>query len=177
MNSIDAAHAVFRQPQHVSESGIDESFAGTCGTGPVFDLQLRHTLKLVCVVRHECEVQRSSMCCDEQIVGANQRTSPLQVGADLGIWSAASSAKSTASTYVSLPRFDLRDHRVCSANASPIRSASKAVFACAMFDVTAMTMPLSRAVISDITMPLASSPLTLPGFVASAKRTRSDGVE
>jgi hypothetical protein len=58
---------------------------------------------------------------------------------------------------------DLRDHRVCSANASPTRSASADVFACAMFDVTAMTMPLSRRVISDITMPPASSPLTLPG--------------
>ena len=71
----------------------------------------------------------------------------------------------------------LRDHRVCSANASPTRSASEDVFACAMFEVTAMTMPLSRRVISDITMPPASSPLTLPGFFASAKRTRSDGVE
>ncbi len=72
---------------------------------------------------------------------------------------------------------DLRDHRAWSANASPTRSASEDVFACAMFDVTAMTMPLSRPIISDITMPPASSPLTLPGFVASAKRTRSDGVE
>jgi hypothetical protein len=56
-------------------------------------------------------------------------------------------------------------------------SASDDVFACATFDVTAMTMPLSRPVVSDITMPPASSPLTVPGFVASAKRTRSDGVE
>ena len=73
----------------------------------------------------------------------------------------------------------LQGERNCfrSANASPTRSASEDVFACAMFDVTAMTMPLSRPVISDITMPPASSPLTLPGFVASAKRTRSDGVE
>ena len=69
------------------------------------------------------------------------------------------------------------NHRVCSANASPIRSAREDVFACAMFDVTATTMPRSRLVISDITMPPASSPLRLSGFVASAKRTRSDGVE
>jgi len=46
-----------------------------------------------------------------------------------------------------------------------------------MFDVTAMTMPPSRCVISDITMPPASSPLMWSGVVASAKRTRSDGVE
>jgi hypothetical protein len=72
---------------------------------------------------------------------------------------------------------DLRDHRVWSANASPTRSASEDVFACAMFDVTATTMPLSRPVSSDMTMPPASSPLTLPELVASAKRTRSDGVE
>src|SRR5688572_3985311 len=51
------------------------------------------------------------------------------------------------------------------------------VFAYAMFDVTAMMMPSSRLVISDITMPPASAPLTLPESVASAKRTRSDGVE
>ena len=70
---------------------------------------------------------------------------------------------------------NLRDHRVCSANASPTRSASEDVFACAMFEVTAMTMPLSRPIISDITMPPASSPLTLPGFVASAKRTTERG--
>jgi hypothetical protein len=70
-----------------------------------------------------------------------------------------------------------RDQRVCSANASPTRRASEDVFACAMCDVTAMTMPLSCPVVNDITMPPASSPLTLPGFVASAKRTRSDGVE
>jgi hypothetical protein len=63
----------------------------------------------------------------------------------------------------------LRDYRVCSANASPTPSASEDVFACAMLEVTAMTMPLSLRVISDITMPPASSPLTLPGFVASAK--------
>ena len=51
--------------------------------------------------------------------------------------------------------------RVCSANAFPIRSASQDVFACAMFDVTAIDRPLSRRVVSDITMPPASSPLTL----------------
>ena len=39
-----------------------------------------------------------------------------------------------------------------------------------MFDVTAMTMLLSRRIINDITMPPASSPLRLPGFVASVKR-------
>ena len=38
------------------------------------------------------------------------------------------------------------------------------------------TMPLSRRVVSDITVPPASSPLTLPPF-ASPTRTRSDGVE
>ena len=75
------------------------------------------------------------------------------------------------------PAAGLRHHRVCAAKVSPTRSASEDVFACAMFDVTAMTMPLSRPVISDITIPPASSPLTLPVFVASAKRTRSDGVE
>ena len=37
--------------------------------------------------------------------------------------------------------------------------------------------PVVPAVISDITFPPASSPLTLPAFVARAKRTRSDGVE
>src|ERR687897_873894 len=74
------------------------------------------------------------------------------------------------------PATNWRDHRACSANASATPSASEDVFACAMFDVTATTMPLSRPVISDITIPPASSPLTLPGFVASAKRTRSDGV-
>jgi hypothetical protein len=46
-----------------------------------------------------------------------------------------------------------------------------------MFDVTAMTRPLSCAVASDITMPPASSPVRLPGCVESATRTRSDGVE
>jgi hypothetical protein len=40
-----------------------------------------------------------------------------------------------------------------------------------LFDVTAMTMPLSRRVISDTTMSPASSPLTLSGLVASATRT------
>ena len=68
-------------------------------------------------------------------------------------------------------------HRLCVVNASPTRSASEDVFACAMFELTATTMPLSRPIISDITMPPASSPLTLPGFAGSAKRTRSDGVE
>ena len=55
------------------------------------------------------------------------------------------------------------DHRACVANASPTRCASDQVFACAMFEATAMTMRPSRAVSSDITMPPASSPLTLPG--------------
>ena len=73
--------------------------------------------------------------------------------------------------------FDKRDHRVCSANASATRIASEAVFACVIFDVTPMVSPLSRRVVSDITMPPASSPLTLSAFVASAKRTRSDGVD
>jgi hypothetical protein len=51
------------------------------------------------------------------------------------------------------------------------------VLACATFDATATTIPLSGRVISDITLPPASSPLTLSAFVARAKRTRSDGVE
>ena len=55
------------------------------------------------------------------------------------------------------------NHRVSCANASPIRCASDDVFACAMFDVTATTMPPSRAVVSDITMPPASMPSTAPG--------------
>ena len=62
-------------------------------------------------------------------------------------------------------RFDKRDHRVCSANASATRIASEAVFACAIFDVTAMLRPLSRRVGSDITIPPASWPLTLSAFV------------
>ena len=52
-----------------------------------------------------------------------------------------------------------------------------AVLACATFDATATTIPLSRRVISDITLPPASSPLALSALVARAKRTRSDGVE
>jgi hypothetical protein len=71
----------------------------------------------------------------------------------------------------------LRGQRVRSANASPTRVASEDVFACAMFDVTAMTMPLAPAFVSDITVPPASSPFNLPGFLASAKRTKSVGVE
>jgi hypothetical protein len=45
-----------------------------------------------------------------------------------------------------------------------------------MFDVTATTTPLSRSVINDVTIPPASSPLTLAS-VARPKRTRSEGVE
>ena len=37
--------------------------------------------------------------------------------------------------------------------------------------------PHPTEIYCDITMPPASSPLTLAGLVASAKRTRSDGVE
>ena len=48
------------------------------------------------------------------------------------------------------------------------------MLACAMFDATATTIPLSRRVVSDITLPPASSPLTLSAFVAAEKRTRSD---
>src|SRR5207247_10934852 len=63
------------------------------------------------------------------------------------------------------------------ANTSATFSARAGVLACATFDATATTIPLSRRVISDITLPPASSPLTLSAFVARAKRTRSDGVE
>ena len=49
----------------------------------------------------------------------------------------------------------------CSANVSATFSARAAVLACAMFDATATTIPLSRRVVSDITLPPASSPLTL----------------
>ena len=38
-------------------------------------------------------------------------------------------------------------------------------------------LPLSRRIISDVTLPRASSPLTLPALVVRAKRTRSEGVE
>ena len=65
----------------------------------------------------------------------------------------------------------------CSANVSATFRARAAVLACAMFDATATTIPLSRRVVSDITLPPASSPLTLSALVAKAKRTRSDGVE
>lgn len=67
-------------------------------------------------------------------------------------------------------------HGACVANASPIFRPSADVFACAMLDTTATTMPLSRSVTSDITIPPASSPLMLPSFVRP-KRTRSDAVE
>src|SRR3954471_23657885 len=65
----------------------------------------------------------------------------------------------------------------CSANTSATFSARAAVLACATLDATATTIPLSRRVISDITLPPASRPLTLSAFVTEAKRTRSDGVE
>ena len=65
----------------------------------------------------------------------------------------------------------------CSANVSATSSARAAVLAHAMFDARATTIPLSRRLISHITLPPASSLLTLSAFVARAKRTRSDGVE
>ena len=46
----------------------------------------------------------------------------------------------------------------CSANVSATLRARAAVLACAMFDATATTIPLSRRVVSDITLPPASSP-------------------
>src|SRR3954451_8373690 len=54
----------------------------------------------------------------------------------------------------------------CSANVSATFCARAAVLAYAMFDVTATAIPVSRRVTSDITLPPASSPLTLSAFVA-----------
>jgi len=65
----------------------------------------------------------------------------------------------------------------CAANVSATFRASAAVWAYAMFEATATTIPLSRRLMSDITLPPASSPVMLSAFVPSAKRTRSDGVE
>ena len=62
-------------------------------------------------------------------------------------------------------------HRACFANASPIFRPSADVFACAMFDSTATTMPLSRRVNSDITIPQCRRRRSGSGGIRAIGRT------
>src|ERR1041385_7545821 len=52
---------------------------------PVFELQFTNALELRRVVRHEREAERTSMCRDKQIVGADHRATLLEIGPDLRV--------------------------------------------------------------------------------------------
>jgi hypothetical protein len=65
-------------------SELERSLA-TSRRSPVLDREAADAFELRGVVRHQRELEGAGMRCDEQVVGADQGASFLQIGADLGV--------------------------------------------------------------------------------------------